>query len=130
MLCATVLAELERADPVERRVAPISNSIDSSSVTSDQAPIGSPLSPTSLSDLIERGQACAVGKTRDFSGHAEGTTAAYNSVKKWVDAALCKLRFLDQTFGCDTSFFSYIDYFRKHSIATTLKEHVQGMSAT
>jgi len=92
MLCATYLAEIERADPVERRlgVAPISNSFDSSSVTSDQAPIGSPLSPTSLSDSIERGQTytSTVGVPRDFSGHAEGTTAAYNSCKKWVVAAL------------------------------------------
>ena len=90
MLCATVLAELERADPVERRVAPISNSIDSPSVTSDQAPIGS-LSPASLSDSIERGQTYAVGVPRDLSGHAAGTTAAYNSCKKWVLAALRKL---------------------------------------
>ena len=95
MLCATYLAEIERADPVERRlgVAPISNSFDSSSVTSDQAPIGSPLSPTSLSDSIERGQTytSTVGVPRDFSGHADGTTTAYNSCKKWVLAALCKL---------------------------------------
>ena len=32
-----------------------------------------------------------VGAPRDFSGHADGTTTAYNSVEKWVIAALRKL---------------------------------------
>jgi hypothetical protein len=32
-----------------------------------------------------------VGAPRDFSGHADGTTTAYNSVEKWVMAALRKL---------------------------------------
>ena len=32
-----------------------------------------------------------VGEPRDFSGHASGTTTAYNSVEKWVLAALRKL---------------------------------------
>ena len=32
-----------------------------------------------------------VGVPRDFSGHADGTAAAYNSIEKWVTASLNKL---------------------------------------
>ena len=33
----------------------------------------------------------SVGAPRDFSGHASGTTSAYDSLEKWVLAALRKL---------------------------------------
>ena len=33
----------------------------------------------------------SVGQPRDFSGFADGTTTAYNSVEKWVVAALRKV---------------------------------------
>ena len=96
MLCASVLAELEAAAPIEHRIAPPSGDVASvdteasldSTESADQetrTATASTISATSLNSEA------SVGAPRDFSGHADGTTTAYNSVEKWVSAALRKL---------------------------------------
>ena len=99
MLCASVLADLEATVPVEMRIAPPSG--DAASVVDSEASAisaeSSELSATastvsSLSTTVTASDSEArVGAPRDFSGHADGTTNAYNSLAKWVFAALRKL---------------------------------------
>eukprot|EP00966_Prymnesium_polylepis_P180858 4189120-Prymnesium_polylepis.1 len=60
------------------------------SIDSSQQEARSTTVPTALVTSADA-NAC-VGAPRDFSGHApDGTTTAYNSVEKWVMAALRKL---------------------------------------
>ena len=101
MLCASVLAELEADVPVEKRIVPASGdtaSVESeasvmSTESSDPSALASPSSTftasTASSSSVDSG--ARVGAPRDFSGHADGTTNAYNSAAKWVLAALRKL---------------------------------------
>ena len=99
MLCASVLQALEEAleeaNPAERRVsAPADDlaSLDSSttniSFTTDDEPA---TTSSSTASTVSADTTSSVGAPRDFSGHATGTTKAYNSVTKWVDASLRKL---------------------------------------
>eukprot|EP00966_Prymnesium_polylepis_P239911 5547739-Prymnesium_polylepis.1 len=93
MLCASVLAALEAAVPTEHRIAPPSGDVASvdteasldSTESADRTATASTISAASLCS------GASVGAPRDFSGHADGTTTAYNSVEKWVVAALRKL---------------------------------------
>lgn len=86
MLCASVLAELEAIVPVEESTIPPrgddASTGSSSTADSDQ---GTPLS------LPSSGLGASVGAPRDFSGLASGTTSAYDSLEKWILAALRKL---------------------------------------
>ena len=74
MLCASVLAELEATVPACNRVLPPSEDVASA------------VSATSTASGDR-----SVGKPKDFSGLADGTTNAYNSLEKWIVAALHKL---------------------------------------
>ena len=74
MLCASVLAELEATVPACNRVLPPSEDVASA------------VSATSTASDDH-----SVGKPKDFSGLADGTTNAYNSLEKWIVAALHKL---------------------------------------
>ena len=93
MLCASVLAALEAAVTTENRIAPPGGdvaSVDSeasldSTESADRTATASTISAASLCS------GASVGAPRDFSGHADGTTTAYNSVEKWVVAALRNL---------------------------------------
>ena len=87
MLCASVLAGLEAAVPVEKRILPQSG--DAASVASNESSGQSARSSTeSTISAPSATSAASVGQPRDFSGFADGTTTAYNSVEKWVVAAL------------------------------------------
>ena len=74
----------------------------SSVATSTESSAPSTESTVSASFSLET---AAVGAPRDFFGHADGTTSAYNSVEKWVSAAL---RTLDHetTDLVETKFFT------------------------
>jgi hypothetical protein len=96
MLCASVLAELEAATPIDQRPLPpsdevesITSSISSSISSGQESNTVSTVSTASLSspDSVLR----VVGAPRDFSGHADGTAKAYDSIEKWVLAALRSL---------------------------------------
>ena len=94
MLCRSVLAELEAALPAAKRIAPPSG--DAASVGSESVASSTESSaPTSTESTVSApstvSETASVGAPRDFSGHANGTTSAYNSVEKWVLAALRKL---------------------------------------
>ena len=90
MLCASVLAGLEAAVPVEKRILPQSG--DAASVASNESSGQSARSSTeSTISAPSATSTASVGQPRDFSGFADGTTTAYNSVEKWVVAALRKL---------------------------------------
>eukprot|EP00966_Prymnesium_polylepis_P319927 7376342-Prymnesium_polylepis.1 len=96
MLHASVLAELEAAVPVERRIAPptgdaASVHTEASSTPSDSSEQSAPTSTESTVTAPSVSSGVSVGVPRDFSGHADGTTFAYNSAAKWVLAALRKL---------------------------------------
>ena len=78
MLCASVLAELEATVPACTRVLPPSEDV-ASAVSATSTASGDHLGDHS------------VGKPKDFSGLADGTTNAYNSLEKWIVAALRKL---------------------------------------
>ena len=67
--------------PVEKRPSRPREETTSEETASEEA----------TSDEVSDSVAPAVGVPRDFSGHAEGTTNAYNSVQKWVLAALRQL---------------------------------------
>jgi hypothetical protein len=94
MLCASVLAELEAAVPVEKRILPPSG--DAASVATEESTSNessgqsAPSSTESTISAPSATSAASVGQPRDFSGFADGTTTAYNSVEKWVLAALRK----------------------------------------
>ena len=87
MLCASVLAALEAATPIEERLLlPSGEAASTTSSSSDQGSnSGSTDSTASLVALH------VVGAARDFSGHADGTSKAYDSMEKWVLAALRSL---------------------------------------
>ena len=101
MLCATVLAELEAAVPAEKRIIPPCGdvaSVDSDASSTDSSAqdtgsstiLASTISASTVSTASD-GSNARVGAPRDFSGHADGTSNAYNSVEKWIVAALSKL---------------------------------------
>ena len=100
MLCAASLAALEAATPIEQRpkIRPrdAAASVTSESSSDDSAQLSAALSPSStdtVRTVIAPHESPAirvvgVGAPRDFSGHADGTAAAYDSIEKWVMAAL------------------------------------------
>jgi hypothetical protein len=87
MLCASVLAELEAAVPIDKRLPPPSGDV-ASETSADSSDKITETESTASVPSIDSG---VVGKPRDFSGHADGTSAAYNSLEKWIVAALKKL---------------------------------------
>eukprot|EP00966_Prymnesium_polylepis_P318479 7356111-Prymnesium_polylepis.1 len=96
MLCASVLAELEAAVPDKERIAPprgdaasMVSEASCMSIDSSQQELRS--TTVSTASVSSADTNALVGAPRDFSGHADGTTTAYNSVEKWVMAALRKL---------------------------------------
>ena len=98
MLCASVLAELEAAVPMETRIATpgggdaasvVDSEASAISIESSQLSTSTSTISTVMASSLE--SESRVGEPRDFSGHASGTTTAYNSVEKWVLAALRKL---------------------------------------
>ena len=99
MLCASVLAELEKATAVgqERCAAPRGKDVNSedddgsvvsSNVESITASEGTGTNESTTPTVLADPEHYVVGQSRDFSGHADGTTNAYNSVEKWIVAAL------------------------------------------
>ena len=94
MLCASVLAALEAAVPTEKRI--LLSSGDAPSVTTEESTSNefeqnASSSTESTISAPSTTSVASVGRPRDFSGFAEGTTTAYNSVEKWVVAALRKI---------------------------------------
>ena len=79
MLCAKSLAALENATPIEQRCIPPTDETVSST-TSSAPELDSTVSTVSPDRVV--------GVPRDFSGHADGTSKAYDSIEKWVLAAL------------------------------------------
>ena len=74
MLCASVLAELEAAVPIDKRLPPPSGDV-ASETSADSSDKITETESTASVPSIDSG---VVGKPRDFSGHADGTSAAYN----------------------------------------------------
>ena len=95
MLCAASLAALEAETPVEKRPVPLCDEI-ASTASSPSSSLSSSLSPSLSSNgtlsttasLVSPDINAPVGAPRDFSGHADGTSAAYDSAHKWILAAL------------------------------------------
>ena len=80
MLCAKTLAALEKATPIEQRGIPPTDETVSSTTSSETPELDSTVSTVSPDRVV--------GVPRDFSGHADGTSKAYDSIEKWVLAAL------------------------------------------
>lgn len=74
--------------PVDKRIPPPSGDVGSvgSVESSEQESTTTSTLSAASGDAISR-----VGAPRDFSGHADGTSAAYDSAEKWIVAALHKL---------------------------------------
>ncbi len=87
MLCAATLAALDALAPTEKRPLPP----PSDCVSEDLAPP----SVASTSPTARRAatvvSSSSIGRPVDASAHAAGTTAAYDSVEKWVCAAIASL---------------------------------------
>jgi hypothetical protein len=90
-----VLAGLEAVVPVEKSF--FSPSGDAASVVTEESTSNessersAPSSTESTISAPSVTSGTSVGQPRDFSGFADGTTTAYNSVEKWVVAALLKV---------------------------------------
>ena len=82
MLCAAALAALDALTPPETRPLPPPSECASEVAISSTGSTG-PTAPHTSSS--------SVGRPVDASAHAKGTTAAYNSVEKWMIAALKSL---------------------------------------
>ena len=78
--------------PAEKRIAPptVDVASEESEVSGSDSSEHDKRTSTASTVSASSGDAVCVGVPRDFSGHAEGTTNAYNSVEKWVLAALRK----------------------------------------
>ena len=92
MLCESVLAELEATVPVEKRIPPPKGDLSSTvSSVSGTSAISSEQERSSTDSTVsappDDSELC-VGAPRDFSGHAPGTSGAYDSAHKWILAAL------------------------------------------
>ena len=85
MLCASVLAALEAAIPPEQR-PPLALPCDEVASSHSSSSVGDGSLSTATVESLS--SPYSVGAPRSFSEHADGTTIAYNSVEKWILAAL------------------------------------------
>ena len=85
MLCAASLAALQSGTPVEQRPLPPSEDVAS---TDSSASVPSLSTASEDVPVYPDATISTVGIPRDFSGHADGTTRAYDSIEKWIMAAL------------------------------------------
>ena len=92
MLCASVLAALEEATPIEEQLTPPSDEIASTasspslSISSGESPTSSTLTAFSLSSP---GRVAAV---KQVSAHSKKHTETVDSIEKWIVAALTFLK--------------------------------------
>lgn len=88
MLCASVLAALEAATPVEQRVPPPSDEVASNPASVDYPSSDDAQTSTVSTVSASSPDSTAVGVPRDWSGLADSTIRAYMSMDKWIIAAL------------------------------------------
>lgn len=95
MLCPAVLAELEAATPVEKRILPQSgdaaSAVGSDELAGSEESFDQGSSTATTVSMPSTNSEPRIGVPKDLSGLAPGTNESYNSIEKWVLAALREL---------------------------------------